>query len=60
MKVYFGACGVGLGHVGRCVPIAQKLLERGGKVLFSTYSDASNYIRYENLPLREAPLYTSP
>jgi len=55
MKVYFGACGVGLGHVGRCVPVAKQLLKRGGEVLFSTYSDACRYVDHEGLPLVEAP-----
>jgi uncharacterized protein (TIGR00661 family) len=55
MKVYFGACGVGLGHVGRCVPVATKLQEKGSEVLFSTYSDACGYVRHEGLPLVEAP-----
>jgi len=55
MRVYFGVCGVGLGHVGRCTPVARKLLERGDEVLFSTYSDACDYVRREGLPLREAP-----
>ncbi len=55
MKVYFGACGVGLGHVGRCVPIAKRLLKEGSDILFSTYSDACRYIDNEGLPLMEAP-----
>jgi uncharacterized protein (TIGR00661 family) len=55
MRVYFGACGVGLGHVGRCVPVAKTLLKRGDSVLISTYSDACDYVRSEGLPLRVAP-----
>ena len=55
MKVYFGACGVGLGHVGRCVPVATKLQEKGSEILFSTYSDACRYVRHEGFPLVEAP-----
>lgn len=55
MKVYFGVCGIGMGHVGRCIPVARKLLERGDEVLFSTYSDACDYVLREGLPLREAP-----
>ena len=55
MKVYFGACGVGLGHVGRCVPVATRLQEKGNEVLFSTYSDACRYVSHEGLPLVEAP-----
>lgn len=55
MRVYFGACGIGLGHVGRCAPVARRLLERGDEVLFSTYSDGCDYVRREGFPLREAP-----
>jgi uncharacterized protein (TIGR00661 family) len=55
MKIYFGVCGVGLGHIGRCIPVAQKLLEMGDKVLFSTYSDACSYVEREKLPFRKAP-----
>jgi uncharacterized protein (TIGR00661 family) len=55
MRVYFGACGVGLGHVGRCVPVAKTLLKRGDSVLISTYSDACDYVRREGLPLCVAP-----
>jgi len=55
MKVYFGVCGVGLGHVGRCVPVALKLLDMGNEILFSTYSDACAFVQREGLPLRKAP-----
>ncbi|MFH0897337.1 MAG: hypothetical protein V1850_04740, partial [Candidatus Bathyarchaeota archaeon] len=55
MRVYFGVNGIGLGHVGRCAPVAHKLVERGDEVLFSTYSDACNYVKHECLPLCEAP-----
>jgi len=55
MRIYFGVCGVGLGHVGRCIPVAQRLIEMGDEVLFSTYSDACNYVEREKLPLRKAP-----
>ncbi len=58
MRIYFGVCGVGLGHVGRCVPVAHKLVNRGDEVLFSTYSDACNYVKREGFPLCETmPLY---
>ena len=40
MKVYIAACGMGLGHVGRCLPIAKRLRELGIEVVFSTYGDA--------------------
>jgi len=55
LKVYFGACGIGLGHVGRCAPIAKKLMEKGAKVLFSTYMDGLKYIEQEGFPLVESP-----
>jgi len=55
MKVYFGVCGIGLGHAGRCIPIARKLKEKGAEVLFSTYRDAINYIEQEGFTLIEAP-----
>ncbi|MFQ6094822.1 MAG: glycosyltransferase [Candidatus Bathyarchaeia archaeon] len=55
MRIYFGVCGIGLGHVGRCIPIAKKLMDRGAEVLFSTYRDAVKYVVQEKLPLVEAP-----
>lgn len=54
MKVYFGVCGIGLGHVGRCIPIARKLIEKGAEVLFSTYRDGVKFVEQENFPLVEA------
>jgi UDP:flavonoid glycosyltransferase YjiC (YdhE family) len=47
MRIYFGVCGIGLGHVGRCIPIANRLREMGNDVAFSTYSEAVNYITQE-------------
>ena len=55
MKVYFAPCGIGLGHVGRCVPIARKLLEKNAQVMFSTYREGIRYIEQEKLPLTKAP-----
>ncbi|MFQ6076845.1 MAG: glycosyltransferase [Candidatus Bathyarchaeia archaeon] len=55
MRVYFGVCGIGLGHIGRCVPIARRLMRMGSRVLFSTYRDAVEFVRGEGLPLVEAP-----
>ena len=55
MRIYFGVCGIGLGHAGRCVPIAKKLMDEGAEILFSTYRDAVRYIEQEGLPLVEAP-----
>ena len=55
MRVYFAPCGIGLGHVGRSVPIAKKLLEKNAEVTFSTYKDGIRYIEKEKLPLIKAP-----
>ncbi len=55
MRVYFGVCGIGLGHAGRCVPIARRLQEMGADVLFSTYRDAIDYVLQEGFPLVKAP-----
>jgi len=55
MRVYFAPCGIGLGHVGRSVPIARKLLERDAEVTFSTYGEGIPFIKKEGLPLIEAP-----
>ena len=55
MRVYFGVCGIGLGHVGRCIPIAHKLRLRGDSVFFSTYRDAIPFVQREGFPLGRAP-----
>jgi len=55
MRVQFSPCGVGLGHVGRCLPIAKKLEEAGAQVLFSTYKDGLRYLQQEGFPVVEAP-----
>ncbi|UCE96219.1 MAG: hypothetical protein JSV51_01005 [Candidatus Bathyarchaeota archaeon] len=57
MRVQFTPSGVGLGHAGRCIPIARGLKERNKKteVFFSTYLDAVNYVRQEGFPTVEVP-----
>ena len=55
MRVQFSPCGVGLGHVGRCVPIAQRLEKEGAQVLFSTYKKGLRYVQQEGFPVVEAP-----
>ncbi|MEM3695235.1 MAG: glycosyltransferase [Candidatus Bathyarchaeia archaeon] len=53
MKVYFAPCGIGLGHVGRCIPIAKKL--RNAEIMFSTYGEGISQVEKEKLPLIRAP-----
>jgi uncharacterized protein (TIGR00661 family) len=55
MRVYFGVCGIGLGHAGRCIPIADKLVRIGAEVLFSTYRDAVKYINEAGFPVVKVP-----
>ena len=55
MRVYFGVCGIGLGHAGRCIPIAEKLAKKGTEVLFSTYRDAVKYVENAGFPTVKAP-----
>lgn len=55
MRIYFAPCGIGLGHVGRSVPIAKRLIEDRAEVAFSSYSDGISYIQREKLPLYRAP-----
>lgn len=53
MRVYFAPCGIGLGHVGRSIPIARRL--QNAEIVFSTYKEGIAYVRQEGLPLVEAP-----
>jgi UDP-N-acetylglucosamine--N-acetylmuramyl-(pentapeptide) pyrophosphoryl-undecaprenol N-acetylglucosamine transferase len=55
MRVYFSPCGIGLGHVGRCIPIARKLGEKNIQVMFSTYKEGIRYVEREKLTLVKAP-----
>jgi UDP:flavonoid glycosyltransferase YjiC (YdhE family) len=55
MRVYFAPCGIGLGHVGRCVPIAKRILEKKAELMFSTYREGIRYVEREGFPLIKAP-----
>lgn len=44
-----------MGHVGRILPIAKRLLKDNAEVVFSTYRDAIHYVENEKLPLVKAP-----
>ena len=53
MRIYFAPNGIGLGHVGRCVPIARKL--ENAQIVFSTYREGIDYVKQEGFPLIVAP-----
>lgn len=55
MRVHFSPSGLGLGHVGRCVPIARRLEKEGAEILFSTYKDGLRYARQEGFSTAEIP-----
>lgn len=55
MRVYFAPCGIGLGHVGRNIPIAKKLSEENSQVIFSTYLEGARYVEREGFSLIKAP-----
>ena len=55
MRVYFAPCGIGLGHVGRTMPIAKELRKERVEVAFSTYRDGIRYVEHEKFPLMKAP-----
>lgn len=55
MKIYFAPCGIGLGHVGRCIPIAKRLAKENAEIIFSTYREGISYVEREKFPLIRAP-----
>ncbi len=55
MRIYFSPCGIGLGHVGRTVPIARRLLQKNAAIVFSTYQEGIDYVENEKLPVLRAP-----
>jgi len=44
-------CGLGLGHITRCEPIARELTRHGVEVAFSTYGDGIGYAKRMKLKL---------
>ena len=55
MRVIFCPSGVGLGHVGRCIPIARNLESSGIQILFSTYREGFNYVQKEGFNVVKSP-----
>jgi UDP-N-acetylglucosamine--N-acetylmuramyl-(pentapeptide) pyrophosphoryl-undecaprenol N-acetylglucosamine transferase len=51
LRVYVAPCGIGLGHITRCEPIADALVSQGAEVVYSTYSDGLDYARRRRLPI---------
>jgi UDP-N-acetylglucosamine--N-acetylmuramyl-(pentapeptide) pyrophosphoryl-undecaprenol N-acetylglucosamine transferase len=53
--VYLAPCGIALGHAGRCIPIAKKLVAEGFDVVFSTYGDAVGFVEREGFRTLQVP-----
>ncbi|MFP4001422.1 MAG: glycosyltransferase [Thermoplasmata archaeon] len=47
MKVYFSVIGLGLGHIARCLSIANELREEGIECVFSSYGKAAELAKKE-------------
>ena len=57
MKAYFAVNGLGLGHIKRCEPIAERLIKEGWQVFFSTYLDGYEYASRKGFrTLRATPI----
>jgi len=54
-RIYMGPCGIGLGHVGRIIPVARELKRRGAEVMFSTYLEAVEFVRRQGFPVVRSP-----
>ena len=54
-RIYMGPCGIGLGHVGRSIPVARELKRRGAEVMFSTYLEAVEFVRRQGFPVVRSP-----
>ncbi len=55
MRIYFAPCGIALGHAGRCIPVAKHFKNRGHEVFFSTYGEATEFVRKAGFPVEGVP-----
>ncbi len=58
LRVYFAPCGIALGHVGRCLPVAERLKNMFNgdvDILFSTYLDGLLFVKKTGFPVKESP-----
>ncbi len=54
-RVYFGICGIGYGHIGRCLPLAENLYKDGFDIFVSTYGEALKLLNAYKFKYRAAP-----
>lgn len=55
MKVYITPCGIGLGHSGRMLSVAEKLKKKNVEIIFSTYGPAYNFVKKNGYNVFDAP-----
>jgi UDP:flavonoid glycosyltransferase YjiC (YdhE family) len=55
MRVYFAPSGLGLGHVGRCLPIAEELRRLGITSFFSGYGQGVAYLKRTGFLTKSVP-----
>ena len=53
--VYFSACGIGLGHVGRLKPFARWLHEDGHKIYFTGYGESLEQLNDDKFTVHAVP-----
>lgn len=61
MKVLIMPCGIGMGHVSRCIALAEKLKEKGAEVVFASYGSGYEMLvksgNYETVKLPDIKFY---
>jgi UDP:flavonoid glycosyltransferase YjiC (YdhE family) len=56
--VYFSACGIGLGHVGRLKPFAREMYNEGHKIYFTGYGDSLDQLKDDKFTIHRVPKIT--
>ena len=55
-SIYFSACGIGLGHVGRLKPFARWLFQEGHKIYFTGYGEAMDQLKNDKFIKHTVPV----
>jgi UDP-N-acetylglucosamine--N-acetylmuramyl-(pentapeptide) pyrophosphoryl-undecaprenol N-acetylglucosamine transferase len=54
-RIYISPYGVGLGHASRMLMVAQQIRESGYQISFSSFGEASNFLRHNGFRCKEVP-----
>jgi len=55
VKVYITPCGIGLGHSGRMLSVAEQLKKKNVEIFFSTYGPAYDFVKKNGYKVFDAP-----